>query len=132
MNQEEIIKAAKKEKNKINKQLRDAKIPEHKKKILEATIENVALMKAKLDEMRDQLITEKAVVDYDNGGGQKGVRENPIFKRYESFFKTYSLGMSEIFDVFRDEEGVQNDNIDDELKPQTVLGYIQAKQNESV
>lgn len=132
MNQEEIIKAAKKEKNKINKQLRDAKIPEHKKKILEATIENVALMKAKLDEMRDQLITEKAVVDYDNGGGQKGVRENPIFKRYESFFKTYSLGMSEIFDVFRDEEGGKNDNIDDDLRPQTVLGFIQEKQNESV
>lgn len=132
MNREEIIKASRKEKNKIKKQLRDAKIPGHKMEILEATIDNVALMKAKLDEMRDQLITEKAVVDYDNGGGQKGVRENPIFKRYESFFKTYSLGMSEIFDVFRDEEGGKDDNIDDELKPQTVLDFIQEKHNENL
>lgn len=128
MNRDEIIKASRKEKNKIKKLLRESKIPGHKMKILEPTIENVALMKVKLDEMRDQMIEEKAVVAYDNGGGQKGVRENPVFKRYESFFKTYSLGMSEIFNVFRDEEGRKEDNIDESLKPQTVLGYLQEKQ----
>ena len=127
MNRDEIEAAARKEKNKIKRQLRDAKIPGHKMKILEATIDNVALMKAKLDEMREQLLTEKAVVEYDNGGGQKGVRENPVFKRYESFFKTYSLGMSEIFDCLRDEEA---DPIDDDIKPQTVLGFVQSKQRE--
>lgn len=131
MNREDIEKAARKEKNKIRKQLRDAKIPARKMKILEATIDNVALMKAKLDEMREQLITEQAVVDYDNGGGQKGVRENPVFKRYESFFKTYSLGMGEIFDCLRDEEAAE-DAIDKDLKPQTVLGFVQEKQNEKV
>ena len=129
MNREDIEKAAKKERNKIRKQLRDAKIPMHKMKILEATIDNVALMKAKLDEMREQLLTEKAVVDYDNGGGQKGVRENPVFKRYESFFKTYSLGMSEIFDCLRDEEGEPDNGIENDLKPKTVLESIQDKHN---
>lgn len=128
MDRDEIIKASRKEKNKIKKLLRESKIPDHKMKILEPTIENVALMKVKLDELRDQMISEKAVVAYDNGGGQKGVRENPVFKRYESFFKTYSLGMSEIFNVFRDEEGRKEDNVDDSLKPQTVLGFIQEKQ----
>ena len=132
MNSDEIRSIARKEKNKIKKQLRNAKIPAHKMKILEATIDNVALMKAKLDELRDQLITEKAVVDYDNGGGQKGVRENPVFKRYESFFKTYSLGMSAIFAVLKDEEGDNDDRIEDEIKPQTVLGFVQEKQKECI
>lgn len=130
MNRDDITKAARKEKNKINKQLRDAKFPAHKMKILEATIDNVALMKAKLDELREQLITAQAIVDYDNGGGQKGVRENPIFKRYESFFKTYSLGMGVIFDALRDEEGVAEDNIDDSIKPRTVFDIVQERQKE--
>ena len=127
MNRDEIEQAARKEKNKIRKQLRDAKIPAHKMKLIEATIDNVALMKAKLDEMREQLLTEKAMVDYDNGGGQKGVRENPFFKRYESFFKTYTLGMSEIFECLRDEEGASSTGIDTEISPQTVLNFIQEK-----
>ncbi len=131
MHRDEIENAAKKEKNKIRKQLRDAKIPVHKMKILEATIDNVALMKAKLDELREQLLEEKAVVDYDNGGGQKGVRENPIFKRYESFYKTYALGMNVIFDCLRDEEGEGEDKIDNDLRPQTVLGFVQDKQRQS-
>ena len=130
MDSDEISRIARKEKNNIRKQLRDSKIPAHKMKILEATIDNVALMKAKLDEMREQLITEKAVVEYDNGGGQKGVRENPVFKRYESFFKTYSLGMSAIFAVLKDEEGSEDDKIEDELKPQTVLSFVREKQKE--
>ena len=130
MHRDEIEKAATKERNMIRRQLREAKIPSHKMKIIEATIDNVALMKAKLDEMREQIITEKAVVEYNNGGGQEGVRENPIFKRYESFFKTYSAGMDTIFDVLRDEEGGGEGMIDDSLKPQTVLGFVQDKHKE--
>ncbi|MBR2674307.1 MAG: hypothetical protein IKE52_02485 [Mogibacterium sp.] len=130
MHIDDIRKAANKEKNKIKKQLREAKIPAHKMKILEATIDNVALMKAKLDELREQLISERAIVAYDNGGGQKGVRENPIFKRYESFFKTYSLGMSEIFDTLRDEEGDIDSKIDDKIKPRTVLDDVRDRKNE--
>ena len=130
MNLEDIEKAARKEKNKIKKQLREAKISPHKMKIIEPTIDNVALMKAKLDELREQLITEKAVVDYDNGGGQKGVRENPVFKRYESFFKTYSLGMGFIFDILKDEEGDSEGKIDDAIKPKTVLDIVQERQRE--
>lgn len=130
MDSDQISTIARKEKNKIKRQLRDANISPHKMKILEATIDNVALMKAKLDELREQLLTEKAVVDYDNGGGQKGVRENPIFKRYESFFKTYSLGLGTIFAVLRDEEGSADENVDDEIKPQTVLNFVREKQRE--
>lgn len=131
MNREDIEKAARKEKNKIKKQLRDAKISSHKMKIIEPTIDNVALMKAKLDELREQLILEQAVVEYDNGGGQKGVRENPVFKRYESFFKTYSLGMGFIFDILKDEEGDAEDKIDNALKPKTVLDIVQERQKEN-
>ena len=130
MDSDQISTIARKEKNKIKRQLRDANISPHKMKILEATIDNVALMKAKLDELREQLLTEKAVVDYDNGGGQKGVRENPVFKRYESFFKTYSLGLGTIFAVLRDEEGSADENVDDEIKPQTVLNFVREKQRE--
>lgn len=32
-------------------------------------------------------------MEYDNGGGQTGVRENPAFRAYEALWKTYLSGL---------------------------------------
>ena len=131
MHEVDIRKEIAKEKRKITKALRDAKIQPHKMKTIEATIDNVAMMKVKLDEMRELLIPADPVVEYDNGGGQKGVRENPVFKRYESFFKTYELGIDAIFGILDNEEGAGNDMIDDSLRPKTVLGFVEEKRRDT-
>lgn len=124
MPEADINKAIRKEKNKINKLLKDTQIPAHKKKILEPVIENVALMKVKLDELKEQIVNEEFMVEYDNGGGQKGIRENPIFKRYESFFKTFMIGMDRIISELPDEIPGSGMATIDGLKPKTVLEQV--------
>ena len=59
---------------------------------------------------------------YDNGGGQRGIRENPAFKGYESLWKAYMQGMNRILDTLPPEQ-IQN-AADDGIKPQTVLDQI--------
>ena len=61
---------------------------------------------------------------YDNGGGQKGIRENPAFKGYESLWKAYMQGMNRILDTLPPE---QIQAATDDIRPQTVLDSIRAK-----
>jgi hypothetical protein len=64
--------------------------------------------------MRDRLIaegerikTEELIVDYDNGGGQAGIRENPFYPAYEKLLKSYTQTLT----VLNDMEGgrIQSD-----------------------
>lgn len=127
MNEADFDKAVRSERNKLRKLFRDSKIPAHKMKVFEPIIENVALMKVKLDELRDEIAHEDFMVEYDNGGGQKGIRENPKFKRYESFFKTFMIGMSRIIDELPDEiSGSEAVKIEG-LMPKTVLDQVREK-----
>lgn len=69
-------------------------IDSKKVKLLSPVIENTAWMKVKLDEAREVVQESSVVISYDNGGGQKGIRENPIFKGYEALWKSYMAGMN--------------------------------------
>lgn len=124
MNDTEFDKAVRKEKNKLKKLLKDTNISDNKRKAFEPIIENVALMRVKLDELREAVAREPFMVEYDNGGGQKGIRENPIFKRYESFFKTYMLGMGRIIDTLPDEIAVEEATTVAGFAPQSVLDKV--------
>lgn len=127
MNEADFDKAVRSERNKLRKLFRDSKIPAHKMKVFEPIIENVALMKVKLDELRDEIAHEDFMVEYDNGGGQKGIRENPKFKRYESFFKTFMIGMSRIIDELPDEISGSEANKIEGFTPKTVLDQVREK-----
>lgn len=131
MNDSDFDKAVRKEKNKLKKLFKDAKIPAHKMKAFEPIIENVALMKIKLDELRTEIAGEDFMVEYDNGGGQKGIRENPKFKRYESFFKTFMLGMGKIIDELPDEIAVSGAASVDIFQPKSILDQIKEKHKDT-
>lgn len=73
------------------------KCPEEKREGLTAVAEHVAFVKVKLDEGRRACEDEGLTVEYDNGGGQKGERENPALKAYAALLKLYMDGMREIF-----------------------------------
>lgn len=93
--------------------------------ILNATIENTAWMKIKLDEAREAIKTSNVVIPYDNGGGQKGLRENPLFRGYESLFKSYMSGMKQILDALPKQAA---DVKDAEMeKPQNMLELVRKK-----
>lgn len=123
--------AVKKEQRKINRELKKAKISSHKMKVIEPVVVNVAFMKVKLDEARDQMKDSTITVDYDNGGGQKGVRENPIFKAYEALWKSYSIGMDRIFSILPEEIQEEIKAEVEEAKPQSVLDIVRNRQRET-
>lgn len=93
-------------------------------------VENVAWMKVKLEDAREEIAEGKLVVDYDNGGGQSGVRENPVFKAYEGLWKAYLAGLSKILEIFPTdiaEKAVKEEVVE----PQNVLSLVRGKRKEA-
>lgn len=103
MDNYELKERAEEEQNRITDLLMDVGISERRRKMMEPIIVNTAWMKAKLDDAREAIKQSNIVITYDNGGGQKGIRENPLFKGYESLWKSYMQGMSKILDCLPQE-----------------------------
>ena len=89
MNENEVKARAEEEQNRIINLLLEVGISDKRMKLLEPIILNTAWMKAKLDDAREAIKNSNIVISYDNGGGQKGIRENPLFKGYESLWRSY-------------------------------------------
>lgn len=117
----------KKEQRKILREIKKTNISEHKMKVIEPVVINSAFMKVKLDEARNQIEDEPITVEYDNGGGQKGVRENPVFKAYEALWKAYMIGIDKILNVIPEEQQTALIAEADTIKPQTVLEMVREK-----
>ena len=118
-----------KEQRRITRELKRAKISEHKMKAIEPVVINTSFMKVKLDQAREQIKEESITVEYDNGGGQKGVRENPVFKAYEALWKSYMLGMDKILSVIPEEQKRELAEEAEQIKPQTVLDIVREKKD---
>ena len=123
----ELKARANEEKKRIIAILKDAGISKRRMDMLKPVIENVSWMRAKLDDSRDLIKNSNIVMPYDNGGGQRGIRENPAFKGYESLWKAYMQGMNRILDTLPPE--AIEPAIDDDAKPKTVLDTMRAKYN---
>ena len=109
----------------LNGILEEYGVSENKRNALESIIENTAWMRVKLDDARDAVKTSSVVIPYDNGGGQKGLRENPIFKGYESLWKSYMAGMGKILDCLPSEQA--QEKADKAESPKTVLEIVRNK-----
>jgi hypothetical protein len=99
MDELEIKARAEEEQNRITDLLSEVGISDKRMKLLEPIILNTAWMKAKLDDAREAIKNSNIVISYDNGGGQKGIRENPLFKGYESLWRSYMAGMAKILGI---------------------------------
>jgi len=62
---------------------------------IDILIEQLDLIADRLVEEGKKIQTEELVVEYDNGGGQTGTRENPFYPAYEkllaSFLKAFTV-----------------------------------------
>ncbi len=96
--EKDVKKQANKAKNRIKRVMKDAGVPTKTMSMMEPIVENTAWMEAKLEESRELIGEEKIAIEYDNGGGQRGIRENPKFKAYESLWRSYTLGIQRIVD----------------------------------
>lgn len=121
MNTEYIME----EKQRLTSLLFDCNVKQSKIDALEPVIENVAWMKAKLDETRETIKGTSVVIPYDNGGGQKGLRENPLYKGYSALWKSYMAGVNLIFSNLPKEAAESEaEKID---TPKTVLQLVRTK-----
>jgi hypothetical protein len=126
----ELRQRADEEKNRIVGILTEAGISERRMQMLGPVIDNVSWMKAKLDDSRALIKNSNIVVPYDNGGGQKGIRENPAFRGYEALWKSYMQGMNRILDTLPEEEAKTLDYED--MKPQSVLSLVRDRHRSAV
>lgn len=124
MTDEELKKEAKAEEKNITELLDEAGISKARIKALKSVIENTAWIKVKLDDARGAIKTSSVAIPYDNGGGQKGIRENPLFKGYEALWKSYMLGMTKILDTLPPEEVETKVEIE---HPKTMLELVRSK-----
>lgn len=116
---------ARKEERRIKKLLTASEVSEAQMKLLEPVIQNTAWMKVKLDDAREAIKTSNVVISYDNGGGQKGIRENPLFKGYENLWRSYMAGMSKIIDCLPIE--IAEAAAEEVEQPKTMLELIRDK-----
>lgn len=118
---------AEKERKRIVRLLKAANVKDTRIKMLEPVIENTAWMKAKLDDAREQIRGSSIVIPYNNGGGQKGLRENPLFKGYENLWRCYATGMSKILEAMPQEVVQAEMKKEEPQAPSTVLDFVRAK-----
>lgn len=85
--------AVKAEQERLEQLLERADIPQRQRNVLAPVIENMAWQRVKLDEARQEMKQASLVCEYDNGGGQTGTRENPIFKAYINLWRAYMVGL---------------------------------------
>nr|DAX81108.1 MAG TPA: terminase small subunit [Caudoviricetes sp.] len=116
----ELDARKRKEVNRLKKLI---KALEDRSKLLLPTIENVAWMCVKLEEASDAIATSDVAIPYDNGGGQKGIRQNPHFQGYESLWKSYILGMMQIMGTV----GAQKDAKSEKLRPTSVIQLVRSR-----
>lgn len=74
-------------------------IPDDKRKVVMPLLANLAFLKVKLDESRADLLGEKIYTEYDNGGGQTGIREHPGFSAYNKLLTTYARAIKQLADM---------------------------------
>lgn len=63
--------------------------------------ESVLFMADKLQESRKAMAKEPLVIDYDNGGGQKGIRENPHYVAFEHLMATYNKSLKQLTEIIK-------------------------------
>ena len=80
-----------------------AGIPASKKDQALVLADNVIAMEDKLDETRAKIWGMDVVIPYDNGGGQKGLRDNPAYKSYERLLSSYERTLQQL-DAMREPE----------------------------
>ncbi len=117
-----LLRAANKEEKRIRAAL--VGMAPEKKGLLNDTIKNAAWMKVQLERARETIAAEPIVVEYDNGGGQSGLREHPAYKAYEALFKSYMLAINKLSEAMPVHTGAI---IDEAEKPQTALELVRMR-----
>lgn len=81
--------------------------------------ESVLFMAKKLEESRRLMENEPIVIEYDNGGGQCGIRENPHYTAYERLLATYNKSLRQLTEII--EKGAPSRKSSNVMRELTVI-----------
>ena len=70
--------------------------------------EEIVFMQDMLDKARNDFKDEGLIDYYDNGGGQKGTRENPAIAAYQKLLKNYMAALDSLNEL--KEKSIDKDN----------------------
>jgi len=87
----------KREYNRLRLTLRD--LDSNMKKTLESLLRNAAFMAVTLEDLQDEINREGCTVEYDNGGGQSGIKQSDAVKIHISMTKNHNNTMRIIKDL---------------------------------
>lgn len=88
-----------------------AKIDENKKKLVFATIEDVAFMTITMQDLREQIIREGTTVTYKNGENQYGTKQSPDAQLYLQMSQKTTQAMKILVDCLpKTEKPVQKED----------------------
>lgn len=107
-------KRIKKETNRLKKLFCD--IDENKKKLVFATIEDVAFMSITMQDLRESIIRQGTTVDYKNGENQYGTKQSPDAQLYLQMSQKQTQAMKILVDCLPKPEKkivVNDDGFDD-------------------
>ena len=95
-----------------------ADVPKQQRDVLAPIMDNMAWQRVKLDEAREEMQDSSIICEYNNGGGQSGTRENPIFKAYINLWRAYMVGLEKFSSYLPKElqEEAAGENILEQVK----------------
>ena len=76
-------------------------------------IRQADFMAAKLEESRQRIEDMDIVIEYDNGGGQSGIRENPWVTAYEKLLTTFNKTLATLNQIGDGAGGEEVERLDD-------------------
>lgn len=127
MTENEQKKRKNKEKNRLTRTLKVLNVKNGKLILLQKVIEQTSWMCVKLEDAVEQIGEQGLTETYDNGGGQKGVRQSQLFQGYEALWKAYMAGMKVILDAVPEDKRPVAEAITGAEEPESVLKLIRTK-----
>jgi len=90
----------------VHDRLRDltSSMSDEEHALIDSLLENAAWLQVKLDSTRTLLEDQDVLVEYDNGGGQCGVRKNPGFDGYRQLLTSYTTTIKTVRDMLPESE----------------------------
>ena len=82
-------------------------IDENKKKLVFATINDVAFMTITMEDLREQIVREGTTVEYKNGANQYGVKQSPDAQLYLQMSQKQTQAMKILVDCLPKTEKVK-------------------------
>lgn len=123
----EISKRCKKESRKMARFFKDNGVDAKKIDALTPVFDNVCWMQIKLEDARTDIADDGLTAEYDNGGGQTGIRENPAFKAYEALWKSYCAGLQILLAELPDNAKAAVAAAGQKTAPETALALVLGK-----